>query len=110
MLMKRHGEETGRQRFETSLAANRFVEELIERERIDCDFNRHGHVLAAWRDRDFQAMEREAEFLDAKLGYKIRLVSARHLAGELGSPRYDGAMVRRAQRRPASASFHQTRP
>jgi glycine/D-amino acid oxidase-like deaminating enzyme len=29
VLMKRHGEETGRQLFETSLAANRFVEELM---------------------------------------------------------------------------------
>jgi hypothetical protein len=37
-------------------------------------------------------MEREAEFLD-KLRYKTRLVSARHLADELGSPLYHGAMV-----------------
>jgi hypothetical protein len=48
-------------------------------------------------------MEREAEFLD-KLRYKTRLVSARHLADELGSPLYHGAMVRRAQR-PVSGSF-----
>jgi glycine/D-amino acid oxidase-like deaminating enzyme len=93
VLMKRHGEEIGRQLFETSLAANRFVEELIERERIDCDYHRHGHVLAAWRDRDLHAMEREAEFLDAKLGYKTRVVPARQMAEELGSPLYHGAMV-----------------
>jgi glycine/D-amino acid oxidase-like deaminating enzyme len=93
VLMKRHGEETGRQLFETSLAANRFVEELIEREQIDCDYHRHGHVLAAWRDRDFHAMEREAEFLDARLSYKTHLVPARQMAEELDSPLYHGAMV-----------------
>jgi len=42
-------------------------------------------------------------------GAGTRLVSALHLADELGSPLYDGAMVRRAQRRPGSAAFHQTR-
>jgi glycine/D-amino acid oxidase-like deaminating enzyme len=93
VLMKRHGEETGRQLFETSLTANRFVEELIDREGIDCNYNRHGHVLAAWRNRDFHALEREAEFLDAKLGYKTRMVDARHMAEELGSPLYHGAMI-----------------
>ena len=93
VLMKRHGEETGRQLFETSLAANRYVEQLIERERIDCDYNRHGHVLAAWKDRDFHAMEREAEFLESKLSYKTRLLSASDMAEELGSPLYRGAMI-----------------
>lgn len=40
VLVKQYGEELGRRLFETSLDANRYVEELIAREGMDCAYRR----------------------------------------------------------------------
>ena len=65
VLVKQYGEELGRRMFETSIDANRYVEELITREGLDCEYRRVGHFTAAFKPRDYDSLEREAEFLEA---------------------------------------------
>jgi hypothetical protein len=45
VLVKQSGEEIGRRLFETSIDANRYVEELITREGLDCEYRRVGLSL-----------------------------------------------------------------
>jgi hypothetical protein len=61
--------------FETSIDANRYVEELITREGLDCEYRRVGHFTAAFKPKDYESLEREAEFLEARFSHTTRLVA-----------------------------------
>jgi len=92
-LVKRFGAELGRRMFDTSLEANRYVEELITRENLDCEYRRHGHFTAAFKARDYDALEREAEFLEHRFAHTTKLVPRDAIAGELDSALYYGGVV-----------------
>src|SRR5208282_1196674 len=47
-LVEKFGEDLGRRMFETTVEANRHVEDLVSREKIDCEFGRVGHLTAAF--------------------------------------------------------------
>src|SRR5271163_180581 len=49
VLIEKYGEELGRKMFDTTLEANRYVEEMITREQIDCEYGRVGHLTAAFK-------------------------------------------------------------
>ena len=93
VLLKLYGAELGRRMFEASLEANRYVEELITRENLDCEYRRHGHFTAAFKSRDYDALEREAEFLESHFAHTTKLVPRKSIAGELDSPLYHGGVV-----------------
>jgi glycine/D-amino acid oxidase-like deaminating enzyme len=93
LLVKMHGAEMGRRLFETSLEANRHVDELINREQIDCEYGRVGHLTAAFKAKDYDSLEQEAEFLDRRFGHQTTLVPRAAMAEELGSPLYHGGII-----------------
>ena len=93
VLVKQYGEELGRRLFDTSLEANRYVEELITREGVDCDYRRYGHLTAAFKPKDYGSLEREAEFLEHHFGHTTRLVAPGAISEELDSPLYHGGVV-----------------
>ena len=93
VLVQQYGEELGRRMFETSIDANRYVEELIAREGLDCEYRRVGHFTAAFKPRDYDSLQREAGFLEHRFGHTTRLVARRAIAEELGSPLYHGGVL-----------------
>jgi glycine/D-amino acid oxidase-like deaminating enzyme len=93
VLVKQYGEELGRRLFETSIDANRYVEELITREGLDCEYRRYGHFTASFKPRDHGSLEREAEFLEHRFGHTTRLVAPGAMSEELDSPLYHGGVV-----------------
>jgi glycine/D-amino acid oxidase-like deaminating enzyme len=93
ILVKQYGGELGRRLFETSLDANRYVEELITREGLDCEYRRYGHFTAAFKPRDYGSLEREAEFLEHRFGHTTSLVAPGAISEELDSPLYHGGVV-----------------
>jgi glycine/D-amino acid oxidase-like deaminating enzyme len=93
VLVKQFGEELGRKLFDTTLEANRFVEEMINREQIDCEYGRVGHLTAAFRAKDYDSLEREAEFLDHRFGHQAKMVSRADMGGEIGSSFYHGGVI-----------------
>jgi len=101
VLVKQFGEELGRKLFDTTLEANRFVEEMIKREQIDCEYGRVGHLVAAFRARDYDSLEREAEFLDRRFNHQAEMVSRADLGDEIGTSFYHGGVIDNA-----SAGLH----
>jgi len=93
LLIEKYGEELGRRMFETTLEANRYVEDLINREQIDCEYGRVGHLTAAFKPKDYDSLEREGEFLERRFGHQSELISRGAMAEELGSSFYHGGIV-----------------
>jgi glycine/D-amino acid oxidase-like deaminating enzyme len=92
-LVEKYGESLGRQLFEVSVQANRFVEELIQSQGVDCDYHRVGHMSLAAKSRDYDLMKREAECLEKRFGHGTRVIPRGDIVEQAGSARYHGALV-----------------
>jgi glycine/D-amino acid oxidase-like deaminating enzyme len=89
-------------RFDRSLAKELFaasvdsvddVERLVSDERIDCDFERSGHLSLASKPAHYDGFVREAEVLAREFGHEVEPVSRVDLAHEIGSSVYFGGLV-----------------
>lgn len=91
--MKQYGREAARALFCTSLDAIDYLEQLVGREHIDCDFARCGHVELAYKPAHFQAYAEEAEMLARDFQHPVRLVPKDALRDEIGSDAYHGGLL-----------------
>lgn len=89
----RYGRELTRQLFDDSLASLKTVEQIVDREQIDCGFVRSGHLLVANKPSHFEALQREAEWYAQHFDHETRPVPRRELPGEIGSDVYFGGLV-----------------
>ncbi len=103
-LMARYGRELSRDLFRASLAAVDAVEEVVQLERIDCDFRRDGHLALASKPAHFARFQELASTLARDFGHEVRLVTRADLAQEIGSDAYHGGLVD-----PASGSINPAR-
>ncbi len=92
-LIARHGESHARRLFDISLESIAALERLIADERIDCDYERTGHVQAAAKPSHFEALRREQSLLARVCGHKTQLLSPADQQSELGTSRYFGVLV-----------------
>ncbi|MBO1073422.1 NAD(P)/FAD-dependent oxidoreductase [Roseomonas marmotae] len=92
-LARRHGEARARAILETAAASFPFIEELIAREGIDCDYVRCGRFSAAWTPADYRSMEARAGKLAALTGHATRMVPRERQREALGSDHYHGGMI-----------------
>lgn len=92
-LVKQHGLQKARELFCTSLDAIRYAEQLIRDERIECDFERCGHIELAYKPSHFEAFRHEAELLQQKFQHPVKLVERARLRDEIGSGLYHGGLV-----------------
>src|SRR5690606_38511743 len=67
------------------------VKARIARHGIDCDL-KAGHLEAAWRPKDFDAMRREADHLFARFGYANAVIEKADMGGHIASPLYHGGI------------------
>ncbi len=67
------------------------VKARIAKHGIDCDL-KGGHLEAAWTPRDFDAMQREAEFLAARFDYKSQVLAKDEMGTHIASPLYHGGI------------------
>ena len=70
-----------------------FLEGLIARERIDCEFERAGRFACAWTPAHFDAMSRDAEKTAALTGALVHMVPPENQKSEIGSDFYCGGQV-----------------
>jgi glycine/D-amino acid oxidase-like deaminating enzyme len=92
-LVARYGETRARELFEISRSAMATVDELIRDERLDCDYERTGHVQAAWKARHFDAFRQEQELLERVFAHPVRLVPRTEQHSELGTDTYYGLSI-----------------
>lgn len=92
-VLKKYGREIAKRLFKCSLDSIDTVEQLVAEEGIDCGFVRHGHLLAANKPRQYQALEKEVEFMEREFGHRVRLIPAHEQRTEIGSDIYHGGLL-----------------
>lgn len=76
-----------------SLAAYELVGELIEREGINCHFERRGRFVGAYAASHLDGLKKKAEMLNRLLQAGARVISREEQRSEIGSDFYHGGMV-----------------
>ncbi len=92
-MMKRVGAEKIRLLFSESLEALKCVERLVAEGKIDCHFNRCGHMEVAAKPAHFERLKREQEILFNQFEHHTILVPPGQMQTEIGSHRYHGALL-----------------
>lgn len=98
---KRYGQERARELYGAFREAVDVVEELTQKEQIDCDFNRAGRLGVAFKPQHFEAMRAKQRDLAENFDHDTRLLTRSELRSELGSDYYHGALLD-----PLSAGLH----
>ncbi|HEY2131476.1 MAG TPA: FAD-binding oxidoreductase [Acetobacteraceae bacterium] len=92
-LDRQHGPERALAIAQAAAAALPFIEELISREAIDCDYVRCGRFTPAWTPRHYAGMAARAGFIAEITGLPTHMVPRAEQRTELGSDHYHGGMV-----------------
>jgi glycine/D-amino acid oxidase-like deaminating enzyme len=98
---KRYGQQRARELYDAFREAVDVVEELTQKEQIDCDFNRSGRLGVAYKPQHFEAMKATQRDLAENFDHETTLLSASALRSELASDYYHGALLD-----PLSAGLH----
>jgi len=98
---KRYGPQRARELYGAFGEAVDVVEELTQKEQIDCDFNRAGRLGVAYKPQHFEAMKATQRDLAENFDHETKLLSRSDLRTELGSDYYHGALLD-----PLSAGLH----
>ena len=91
-LIKRYGEETGRELYGETLAAYQLVKQLIADEQIDCEFRETGFLELAYGPSHVADLHEAIESL-AIVGVEASFVPRERLHEEIGSNAYFGGLV-----------------
>ena len=92
-LIARYGQSQARRLFESSLLALEHLEALLVAESIDCEYERTGHIQAAWKTTHFDSLRKEQAILSRTFGHPVELLSKDQQRREIGSDRYHGVLV-----------------
>ena len=92
-LVARFGEARARQLFDSSLESIAALEQLIAEEAIECEYERTGHLQAAWKPAHFRAFQDEQTLLARVFHHRVELVSRAEQPSELGSTAYHGLLI-----------------
>jgi glycine/D-amino acid oxidase-like deaminating enzyme len=92
-LKSKFGAELTRRMYAASLASIDCVEQIVNREGIDCDFSRCGHLEVACKQKHFDDYQRQAEIIEVEFNHLLRVVPRSELNTEIGSSIYFGGMV-----------------
>src|SRR3954451_1930079 len=70
-LISMYGRERTRRMYAASLASIDCVEQIVQEERIDCDFSRCGHLEVACKQKHFENYERQTELIEVEFNHKV---------------------------------------
>jgi glycine/D-amino acid oxidase-like deaminating enzyme len=91
-MIKEFGEEKARAMFMASVKTIEVVESIIAAEKIECDYERNGHIEAAFKPGHFAGYQRVQEVL-ARWGHATRIIPRDQQRNELGSDTYHGLFI-----------------
>jgi glycine/D-amino acid oxidase-like deaminating enzyme len=92
-LARKLGEDRARAVVGAAAASLPFIEELIGREAIDCDYVRCGRFVPAWTPAHYRVLETKAPAIAEATGLPARMLPRARQREELGSDHYFGGMV-----------------
>jgi glycine/D-amino acid oxidase-like deaminating enzyme len=82
-LISMYGRERTRRMYAASLASIDCVEQIVQEERIDCDFSRCGHLEVACKQKHFENYERQTELIEVEFNHKLRVLAKSELTTRL---------------------------
>ncbi|MDB5368694.1 MAG: hypothetical protein JWP20_252 [Roseomonas sp.] len=92
-LARKHGAARADAIMATAAASFPFIEELLAREAIDCDYIRCGRFSPAWTPAHYDGMAARAARLAELTGLPTRMVPRERQREALGSDHYHGGMI-----------------
>jgi len=92
-LISRYGREAVQRMYAASLASIDCVEQIVNEEKIDCNFSRCGHLEVACKQAHFDGYEESAALIAREFNHPLRMVPKSELRGEIGSEIYYGGLV-----------------
>jgi len=92
-LVERYGQSRARQLFEIATASMVRLETLIAEDAIACDYERSGHLCAAFKPAHFDAFREEQALLARVFDHPVHLVPRADQRVEIGSDAYYGVLV-----------------
>jgi len=93
VAMARYGEPLGRELWQASLSAVDLLERIVQEENIDCGYSRSGGASLGFNQRDRRSFAATAEWVEANLGFPLRVVAGDELRSVVGSDRFTAALV-----------------
>ena len=91
-LIERYGDR-GAELYRSSIDAFDLVEHTITEQRIDCEYERSGHLSLAYRAGHMKGLGEEATVLRDVFKLDVRLIDDAELHSEVGSTAYHGALL-----------------
>jgi glycine/D-amino acid oxidase-like deaminating enzyme len=92
-LVRRYGERRARDLFDAASESIVHLESVIAAESIDCDYQRTGHIQAAWKPAHFEAFRAEQALLARVFGHSVDLLSRSEQRAEIASDAYHGVTI-----------------
>lgn len=92
-LFDEYGPELGAALWRSSVESVRFLEDLLEEEGIECDYEPTGSLTLAVRPSHYEKFLHATEWLETHLSYTRTPVPPERLADEIGSPVYHGGWL-----------------
>ena len=92
-LVARFGAQRARQLFDISLDSIAVLERLIADEAIECEYERTGHLQAAWKPAHFVAFQEEQALLARVFHHRVDLVPRADQRSEVGTDEYHGLLI-----------------
>lgn len=89
-----------------SMAAYNLVGELIEREGVDCHYEKRGRFVGAYAPQHFDGLVEKAEALRETLGLDVSVVAREDQRSEIGSDFYHGGIAIEQSAKLHPALFH----
>jgi glycine/D-amino acid oxidase-like deaminating enzyme len=92
-IFKHYGEEYGRLFWKASMDAIDLLDEVIREEKIDCSWERKGHVGLAVKQSHLDEMKKSAEWMRKTLNYDASIIDRSELGNEIGSLKFYGGLL-----------------
>jgi glycine/D-amino acid oxidase-like deaminating enzyme len=92
-LLSRYGREATKRMYGASLESIDCVEQIVQEEKIECDFSRCGHLEVACKPKHFEEFQKSAERIGREFNHQLRIVARKDLPSEIGSRIYHGGIV-----------------
>jgi glycine/D-amino acid oxidase-like deaminating enzyme len=92
-LVEKFGEARARQLFDIASESIARLEQVIAEEAIACEYERVGHLCAAFKPSHFDAFRDEQALLQRVFDHPVRLVPRAEQRAEIGSDAYHGVLV-----------------
>jgi glycine/D-amino acid oxidase-like deaminating enzyme len=92
-LVAHFGETRARALFDASIESIGALEQLVADERMECELEQSGHVLAACTPSHFKELGAEQQLLARVFRHRVELVSEQEQRTEIGSTAYHGLLV-----------------